>query len=115
MTTNNLILVVHICLFVKVLYMSWNHLHDIPAELFRGLSSLRVVDLSGNRLRSLPDALFSEDGLERVSVAHNQLSRMPVTTFSPAAAATLCQLDLSYNAIATLHAPETFSRFRVSG
>ncbi|KAG8310793.1 hypothetical protein J6590_056630 [Homalodisca vitripennis] len=97
---------------LQVLYMSWNHLHDIPAELFRGLVNLRVVDVSGNRLRSLPDSLFSEDGLERVSAAWNQLSRMPVTTFSPAAAATLCELDLSHNAIATLHAPETFSRFR---
>ncbi|XP_054280137.1 chaoptin-like [Macrosteles quadrilineatus] len=97
---------------LQVLYMSWNHLHDLPAELFRGLSNLRVVELSGNRLRSLPDSLFSEDGLERVSVSYNQLSRMPVSTFSPAAASTLCQLDLSHNAIATLHAPETFSRFR---
>jgi len=97
---------------LQVLYMSWNHLHDVPTELFRGLSNLRVVDLSGNRLRSLPDSLFSDEGLERVSVSWNQLSRMPVTTFSSAAASTLCELDLSHNAIATLHAPETFSRFR---
>lgn len=93
--------------------MARNLLHDVPAELFRGLATLRVVNLSINRLRSLPDSLFSEDGLEQVSVAWNSLSRMPVTTFSPAAAATLCELDLSHNAIATLHAPETFSRFRV--
>lgn len=73
-----------------------------------------MVDLSGNKLRSLPDTLFNEEGLERLSVAWNQMSRFPVTTFSPLAAATLCELDLSHNAIATLHAPETFSRFRVS-
>ncbi|RZF46767.1 hypothetical protein LSTR_LSTR002630 [Laodelphax striatellus] len=97
---------------LQVLYMNNNHLSDVPSELFRDLSNLRVVDFSGNRLRSLPDSLFNEQGLEKFSASRNQLSRLPVATFGLSAAATLCELDLSHNAISTLHSTESFSRFR---
>lgn len=97
---------------LQVLYLSNNNLNDVPSELFRGLNNLRVVDLSGNRLRSLPDSLFMEQGLERFTASRNQLSRMPIATFSTNTASTLTELDLSHNTISSLQSSETFSRFR---
>ncbi|CAH0395861.1 unnamed protein product [Bemisia tabaci] len=97
---------------LQILYLGYNQLTDIPSELFRSLSNLRVVDFRSNKLRSLPDSLFIETGLEYVSVAYNQLGRFPISSFSAAAASTLCHLDLSHNAIQSIHAPELLSRFR---
>ncbi|XP_069668870.1 chaoptin isoform X2 [Periplaneta americana] len=97
---------------VKVLLLSRNWLTDIPTELFRFTTGLRVVDLSHNRLRSLPDSLFSDENMERLDVSHNLLSRPPVSSLGPAAAATLCEFDLSWNSIAALSSPDAFSRFK---
>jgi Leucine-rich repeat (LRR) protein len=97
-----------------VLILSHNQLTSIPAELFRPAAGLRVVDMSHNRLHSLPEALFNSGGMERLALAHNQLTDMPVPSLGPAAAASLCELDLSGNAIASLHSPDDFSRFKVT-
>nr|CAD7400647.1 unnamed protein product [Timema poppensis] len=77
-----------------------NLLTDIPSELFRSLSSLRVVDLSSNRLRNLPDGLFMDEGMESLRVSHNQLGRVPASCLGTSAAATLVEMDLSHNLIA---------------
>ncbi|KAJ1520527.1 hypothetical protein ONE63_003648 [Megalurothrips usitatus] len=97
---------------LQVLYLARNYLSDLPGELFRALSQLRLVDVSHNRLRSLPDNLWSEPCTERVDLSDNQLSRLPVNSFSPAAAATLVEWDLSHNYLVALHAPEMLGRFR---
>lgn len=44
--------------------MSHNEIIDIPSNLFKSIHDLRVVDLSHNNLRSLPDYLFPDDGME---------------------------------------------------
>ncbi|XP_049797448.1 chaoptin [Schistocerca nitens] len=97
---------------LQVLMLSHNLLLDVPAELFRAMSDLRVVDLSHNRLRALPDSLFLEPGLERLSVAGNALSRVPLSAMGLQAAATLVELDLSRNTITTLHGHDVFARFK---
>jgi Leucine-rich repeat (LRR) protein len=98
---------------LQVLILSHNQLTSIPAELFRPTAGLRVVDVSDNRLHSLPEALFNSGGMERLALADNQLTDMPVPSLGPAAAASLCELDLSGNAIASLNSPDDFSRFKV--
>nr|CAD7567857.1 unnamed protein product [Timema californicum] len=89
-----------------------NLLTDIPSELFRSLSSLRVVDLSSNRLRNLPDGLFMDEGMESLRVSHNQLGRVPASCLGTSAAATLVEMDLSHNLIASLQGSEMFTRLR---
>ncbi|RZC35020.1 hypothetical protein BDFB_001665, partial [Asbolus verrucosus] len=61
-----------------------------------------IVDFSHNRLRSLPDNLFRETGLERLDLSHNLIGKLPLTSLSVASAATLCELDLSWNSISSL-------------
>ena len=98
---------------LQVLLLSHNSLADVPAEIFRFNTNLRFLDMSHNRLRALPDNFLSHDSMERLDVSHNLLSRPPVTSLGPAAAATLCELDLSYNTIAALQNIDLFSRFKV--
>ncbi|KAJ9598947.1 hypothetical protein L9F63_010541 [Diploptera punctata] len=97
---------------LQVLLLAHNWLSDIPAELFRFNTDLRFLDMSHNRLRALPDNFLSDDGMEHLDVSHNLLSRPPVTSLGPAAAATLCELDLSYNSIAALQSIDLLSRFK---
>lgn len=101
-------------LHFQVLYLSNNLLTDIPGELFREFSNLRVVELANNRLRVLPDILFTGVPMERLDVSRNQLSRVPFSSFSADAAESLVELDVSSNFIVALHSPDAFARFRVS-
>jgi len=61
----------------------------------------------------LPDMFFSEDNLEILNMAHNELSRMPVLSFSTHSAGIVCDMDLSFNTITALPVFEMFSRFKV--
>nr|CAD7452145.1 unnamed protein product [Timema tahoe] len=99
---------------LQVVRLDRNLLTDIPSELFRSLSSLRVVDLSSNRLRNLPDGLFMDEGMESLTVSHNQLGRVPASCLGTSAAATLVEMDLSHNLIASLQGSEMFNRLRVT-
>lgn len=86
---------------------------EIPSDLFRNLRNLRVVNLSHNRLKLLPDSLFREEGLESLDISHNQLSRIPLTSLSVSAAATLSRLDMSSNRISVVTDGGLFNRFKV--
>lgn len=61
---------------------SYNHMIDIPNDVFRFLSHLRIVDLSNNQLRTLPDNLFREEGtiiLHTRLIPHINLFRLGET------------------------------------
>ncbi|KAL1452518.1 hypothetical protein WDU94_006742 [Cyamophila willieti] len=96
---------------LQVFYIHDNHLKDIPRDLFHGFHQLRIVDFSSNWIRALPDNLFSH-GVERVSLARNQLAVFPIQPFTQGAGSTLMDLDLSHNYISNLQSPEQFSRFK---
>lgn len=97
---------------MQVLLASKNRIADIPNDIFRFLNHLRIVDLSYNRLRSLPDNLFREEGLERLDVSHNMLSKLPLNSMSISTAMTLCELDLSSNSISSLAHGGLLARFK---
>lgn len=48
----------------QVLDLSRNSISDLPQYVFKTNVDLRIVDLSNNYLRSLPDGLFGGSGLE---------------------------------------------------
>lgn len=56
-----------------MLDLSENQLTEIAAETFRNLGDLRIVDLSSNLLRTLPDSLFLGDDLSKLDVSDNQV------------------------------------------
>ncbi|CAH1114704.1 unnamed protein product [Psylliodes chrysocephalus] len=97
---------------LQVLIASHNRIADVSNDLFRFLSNLRIVDLSHNRLRALPDNLFREEGLERLDLSHNMLSKLPLTSMSVATAMTVCELDLSWNSISSVAHGGLLTRFR---
>lgn len=77
------------------------------------MQNLRIVDLSHNNFRLLPDGLFFGEGLEKLDLSHNDLNRMPLQSMSFGSASTLCDLDFSHNDIASIPNGDMFSRFKV--
>ncbi|ENN73885.1 hypothetical protein YQE_09513, partial [Dendroctonus ponderosae] len=74
-----------------------------------------MVDISNNRIRALPDNLFREEGLEKLDLSSNLLSKMPLNTLAIPAAQTLCELDLSWNLISSLSHGGLLERFKAWG
>lgn len=103
------------------LSVSFNHLSSIPSDLLQSLSSLKILDLSKNRIESVA-ANWRIGNLQKVSpiplflhlhpslqlhLAANRLTSLsspPFFAHSPA----LSHLDLSFNQIHTL-SPNAFS------
>lgn len=97
---------------LQVLHLSNNKLTEIHSDLFRTLQNLRFVDISYNLLRSIPEVLFADEDMEHLDASHNQLSKVPVSSFTNLAALSLNILDLSHNNIGAIHSMD-FSKFRV--
>lgn len=93
--------------------LSYNNIYDLPQNLFHGMKNLRIIDLSDNYIKFLPEFSFREDCLESILLARNQFGKIPFTIFTPEVAASLKELDLSFNRISTVHAPELISHFKV--
>lgn len=91
-----------------------NRIADVPNDLFRFLKDIRIVNLSRNRLRALPDNMFREDSIEHVDFSHNLIGKLPLNCFSVTAARNLYELDLSWNSISSLSHGGMLSRFLVS-
>ncbi|XP_011151710.1 chaoptin isoform X3 [Harpegnathos saltator] len=97
---------------LQVLRLSWNEITDIPAEALKPLKKLRIVDLSHNKLRSLPDNMFTDSNIESLDLSHNQFTRIPIKSMSLNSAASLANLDMSWNILSGIHNTDTIFRLR---
>ncbi|KAK7590207.1 hypothetical protein V9T40_001820 [Parthenolecanium corni] len=91
---------------IQILNLRSNNLYDLPPNLFHGMKNLRLIDLSDNKLNFLSEYSFREDSLEVVWLAQNRFVRIPFKSFSSMVAASLRELDLSFNSIDSLYSPE---------
>ncbi len=66
------------------------------------LSNLRVLDLSENNLRGLPESLDSLVNLKELYLSRNQFQDVPMCLFSPVMKSNLRLLSLSSNLLETL-------------
>ena len=90
---------------LSVLNIAGNALTQLPDALFGGLGSLVRLDLSNNPLNSLPETVFdSLDKLYHLILANLGLSMLPAMLFD-GLSASLNILDLNGNQFATLPAP----------
>lgn len=99
---------------LQVLFLSSNEIMDIPADIVRSLKKLRIVDLSHNKLRSLPDNMFTDSNIESLDLSHNQFMMLPIKSMSLTSAASLANLDLSWNILSGIHITDAIFKFRVS-
>ncbi|XP_065202948.1 chaoptin-like [Planococcus citri] len=97
---------------LQILNLRNNRIRDIHPTLFASMKNLRIVDLSDNELKYLPELLFRDDSLEKVSISQNEFVKIPFKSFSPDAAGSLREFDVSHNIISSFHAPDLFSRFK---
>lgn len=71
------------------------------------------MDLSINSIRGVPESIFTSDDMEKLDISHNQLSKVPVNSIANVAALSLCELDLSFNNILSIHSNDLSNKFRV--
>ena len=83
---------------LQILDLSYNHLEVLQFGQFSGLSGLRIVNLSHNRLRSLPRDVFSSTSVESVDLSSNEFVAMPTSALTEISS-NLRHLNLSRNAI----------------
>jgi len=91
-------LTTRVCLY-KALDLSFNLLQDIPTDLPLTLPHLVSLNLSHNRLSSLPDSIFGFLHLKELDVSHNNLLELPS---SICLLDKLRKMDLSNNQISRL-------------
>lgn len=97
---------------LQVLFFSWNEIMDMSSEILRFLKKLRIVDFSHNKLRSLPDNMFNSN-IECLDLSHNQFTRLPIKSMSPTSAASLSNLDLSWNMLSGIHTTDAIYKLTV--
>ena len=95
---------------LKELRLPGNALLELPASLFgegAGLPLLQIIDLSTNRLRSLPTSIVRLPKLQVLNLAANELSSLPEV----GCLAALKTLNLTHNKLVALPAalPTTLS------
>ncbi len=68
---------------LRTLNLSYNRLESLPADVFSDLSVLGSLALSSNRLGNLPSSIFSGvSSLSWLSLSFNELSQLPMGLFS---------------------------------
>lgn len=97
---------------LQILDVCNNRIAEIPNDLFRFLQNIQRVKFCHNRLRTLPDNLFREETIEHLDLSHNQIGKLPLSSFSVPAASDLYELNLSWNSISSLSHGGLLSRFR---
>ena len=83
------------------LYLSFNEISSLPSDIFSGLSKLRALSLSGNKLTVMPN-LSGLANLEHLYLSSNEISNLPSNIF--AGLSNLMILDISRNQISTIEA-----------
>ncbi|OWF53602.1 Protein toll [Mizuhopecten yessoensis] len=83
--------------------VSLNKLRSVPEGLFLGLTSLRHIDLSSNDLESLPTKLFKDvTNVVHLNLANNSLEHLPNGVFSTLSH--LQEIHLEHNKLVTIEA-----------
>ncbi|XP_054837105.1 leucine-rich repeat-containing protein 40 isoform X1 [Eublepharis macularius] len=65
------------CKLLKELHVGENQIEVLTAEHMKHLNSLCVLELRDNKLESLPDEITLLQGLERLDLSNNDISRLP--------------------------------------
>ncbi|XP_039308071.1 chaoptin isoform X2 [Solenopsis invicta] len=97
---------------LQVLLFSWNEIMDILAETLKPLKKLRIVDLSHNKLKVLPNNMFTDSSIESLDLSHNQFTRLPINSMSVTSTTRLTNLDMSWNALSGIHSTDTIFRLK---
>lgn len=98
---------------LQVIDLHQNEIKELGAETWRNQGDLRIVNLSFNNIHNFIDSFFVSDDLEKLDLSNNFLSRIPAASLTNVAALSLCELDLSYNNIASIHSMDLSNKFRV--
>lgn len=88
---------------LQQLDISGNSLFQISTEQFRNLRNLRILNISRNRIRSLPRDIFEGTRIELLDLSYNKITIVPSPTFLEVAY-TLRDLNLAENFIEHLDA-----------
>ncbi|KAL8178486.1 UNVERIFIED_CONTAM: hypothetical protein K2H54_048867 [Gekko kuhli] len=65
------------CKLLKELHVGENQIEVLTAEHLKHLNSLCVLELRDNKLKALPDEITLLQGLERLDLSNNDISRLP--------------------------------------
>jgi len=82
---------------------------DLP-ELLGGLTSLEILDISGNSISSIPSSIQNLELLSRLNASHNQLSTLPESIDE---LRELEELDLTHNLFTGMPSAMEYAKDRV--
>jgi Leucine-rich repeat (LRR) protein len=83
---------------LEILHMSKNHIKDIHIDV-RYLRFLKDIDISGNKLTSLPSELLLLPRLEILNASNNQISRIPSFNVKGRGERKIERVDISNNVL----------------
>lgn len=87
---------------LKIISFSNNRLTQVSPDAFVGMTECKELNLSCNRLPSIPLTLGMMRSLRELRLNHNAITDLPASLFEGPMAAQLRVLNLSHNKIATL-------------
>ncbi|XP_068948896.1 leucine-rich repeat-containing protein 40-like [Petaurus breviceps papuanus] len=67
------------CILLKELHVGENQIEMLGAEHLKHLTSIHVLDLRDNKLKSIPDEITLLQALERLDLTNNDISSLPHT------------------------------------
>ncbi|KAF2075746.1 hypothetical protein CYY_002928 [Polysphondylium violaceum] len=85
---------------LKELYLDHNCINNVPANVFRELKNLSILDLSNNQLSSIPIEVSELKELKVLNLSHNNLTNLPNEIGQ---LVKLTHLDIGFNFIETIN------------